>query len=162
MSSAVDFLFGGTDKTSLKQQKRENEEIRRYVEQMRTGSRADLLGLWPGAMDSANQGYQSALDMFNQSIPQQASVFQQGNMNAQQTLQGGLDPYMAALMGNPINTGAMQPRGVNADFGWIPDKTPQGPSPADLLGGGQPQAQTPQAMPFGDAAFWGQYYTQRA
>jgi len=121
--------------------KQRNAEIDAYARQMQEQSRADLMNLFPGAFDNMNMGYQSTLDMLNQSLPMQASTFQQGNMNAQNTLLNGMDPYMAALMGNPIDMSGLQARGVDYNFDWIPQQLPQYQSPAQLLGGENPYAQ---------------------
>jgi hypothetical protein len=108
---------------------------------MQEQSRQDIMKLFPGAFDNMNMGYQSALDMLNQSLPMQASTFQQGNMNAQNTLLNGMDPYMAALMGNPIDMSGLQARGVDYNFDWIPQQLPQYQSPGQLLSGDNPYAQ---------------------
>ena len=135
----------GQDGKAHRYAKQRNAEMDAYIKQMQEQSRNDLLGLWPGAMNNANMGYQAALDMFGQSIPQQMGAFTQGNMNAQGTLLAGMDPYMAALMGNPVDMSGLQPRGVSYDTSWIPQQLPQYASAADLLGG-QPQQQ-PQQSP---------------
>ena len=135
----LDKLFGGSDKSAHRYTKQRNAELDAYIQQMMDQSRGDMMGLWPGAMDNANMGYQAALDMFGQSVPQQMGAFTQGNMNAQSTLLGGLDPYMAALMGNPVDMSGLQPRGVNYDTSWIPQNLPEYASAANLLGGAPQQ-----------------------
>ena len=146
MSSIVDTLFGGTDKTSLKQQKRDNAVIRDYVREMQGQSRDDIMSLWPGVSDNRNMGYQAALDIFGQSMPQQASLFQQGNVGAQNMLLSGLNPYTQAILGQPIDMSGMQPMQFQYDPSFMQQQLPQFTQPSQLLGGQDPAAST-QASP---------------
>jgi hypothetical protein len=102
-------------------------------------ARGDALALAPGGFDARSLGTQGALDVFGQTIPQQLSAFQQGNMGAQQALLGGMPQFQNAIMGLPVDYGAMQPRAVQYDPSFAQQQVPQFQSIADLLGGGAAQ-----------------------
>ena len=86
MSSLVDKIFGGTDKSALKSQKKENLELRGIIGEGAAGARQDVLDLFPSAEGARTAGFQGALDVFGQTIPQQAAAFTGGNVAAQQAL----------------------------------------------------------------------------
>lgn len=142
MSSVVDRLFGGTDKSSLRSQKAANKEIQDFVREQMGQSRQDVMDLWPGISQNRNMGYQQALDMFGQSMPQQVDMFQQGNMGAQSALLAGMPQFQNAILGMPTDMSGLQPMQINYDTSWMQQQLPQFQTAADLLGGGgqaQPQ-----------------------
>ena len=67
---------------------------------------------------SAQEGFQGALDLMGQTIPQQAALFQGGNVAAQNTLLAGLPQQNNAIMGNPIDLSGLQPtqQAYNTDY----------------------------------------------
>lgn len=144
MSSVVDTLFGGTDKSSLKSQKKANKDTQNFIRQQMGQSRDDIMGLWPGISQNRNMGYQQALDMFGQAMPQQMDMFQQGNMGAQSTLLAGLPQFQNAILGLPTDMSALQPRQINYDTSWMQQQLPDFQSPAQLLGGSATQSSAPQ------------------
>lgn len=64
--------------------------------------------LFAQAQDNANLGFQGALDVFGNTIPQQLTAFQQGNQQAQSLLGAGLEQSQNAILGNPISNKAFQ------------------------------------------------------
>ena len=83
-------------------------------------ARQDLMTLFPAAIESAQQGFQGAADVFKSVVPQQSQVFQQGNINAQNTLLSGLPQQQNAILGNPVNNQALQPTNqFQPDFGFL-------------------------------------------
>ena len=99
MSSIVDTLFGGTDKSSLKSQKAANLVSQQFTRDQLAQARGDTTALFPGADINRNLGFQGAFDVLGQTVPQQFSTIQQGNVGAQQALIGGLPQIQNALLG---------------------------------------------------------------
>jgi hypothetical protein len=141
-----DKLFGGTDKSAQKLTQQDNAQRQAFIEQMQGQTRGDYLGLAPGMEQNANMGFQSALDMYGQFVPQQMDVFQQGNVAAQGHLLAGMPQFNNAIMGLPVDYSAFQPTQLNYDASWAQQQLPQFITTGDLLGG---QSQQPQAQGFG-------------
>lgn len=135
-------LFGGTDKSSLKAQTAANQATQRFIEQQGRQARGDVLALQPGVEQNRMLGTQAALDVLGQTIPQQFSTFQQGNVGAQQQLLAGLPQFQNAILGLPTDFSQFQPQAIQFDPSFAQQQVPQFVSSADLLGqaGAQPQA----------------------
>ena len=71
-------------------------------------ARQDLFKLFPAAQQNTQQGYQGALDVFKQSLPQQANTFQQGNVAAQNQLLAGMPQFQNAILGAPVDYSQFQ------------------------------------------------------
>ena len=97
-------------------------------------ARADVNRLFPQAQQTAQQGFQGALDVFGQSLPAQTDVFQQGNLGAQQAILSGLPQIQNALFGNQVDLGQLQPFQVQQpDLGFFNQTLPQF-TPQDTVG----------------------------
>ncbi len=84
-------------------------------------ARADVNNIFPQAQIRGQQGFQSALDVFRSSAPQQANQFQQGNMAAQQAILAGLPQMQNAILGGPVDLSQLQAfEAAPVDFGFIP------------------------------------------
>jgi len=78
------------------------------------------------AQDTANRGFQGALDVFGQSSPAQLDVFQQGNLGAQQALLAGLPQIQNAILGGNVDLSGLQPFQVQQpDLGFLQQTLPQ-------------------------------------
>ena len=71
-------------------------------------AREDLFKLFPAAQQNTQQGYQGALDVFKQTLPQQAGVFQAGNVAAQNQLLAGMPQFQNAILGAPVDYSQFQ------------------------------------------------------
>ena len=71
-------------------------------------ARGDLFRLFPAAQQNAQQGFQGALDVFNQALPQQAQTFQDGNVAAQNQLLAGMPQFQNAILGSPVDNSQLQ------------------------------------------------------
>ena len=71
-------------------------------------ARGDLFKLFPAAQQNAQRGYQGALDVFSQALPQQAQQFQAGNVAAQNQLIAGMPQYQNAILGAPVDYSQFQ------------------------------------------------------
>ena len=110
-------IFGGTDKSAFRQQKRRNESSTKYIDEQSELARGDLLNLFGDAESASRAGTQAGLDIFSQTIPHQFDAFQQGNMNAQNIIAGGVRGARAALLGLPFQENFQaQPINVNTGF----------------------------------------------
>lgn len=78
-------------------------------------ARGDVMEYFPSAQQSAQQGFQQALNVFNQTLPQQTQAFTSGNVAAQNALLAGLPSMQAAILGTPMPELNLQP------FQYTPD-----------------------------------------
>ena len=104
-------------------------------------ARDDLFRLFPAAQANTMQGYQGALDVFKQSVPQQMAFGQAGNIAAQEQLISGMPQYQNAILGGPVDYSQFQATDLgqpNLDFmnQQISYMDPYGP--ADPLAGMTP------------------------
>lgn len=110
-------------------------------------ARGDLFNLFPSAEANSQKGYQSALDVFGQFMPQQASTFQQGNMGAQNQILAGMPQQHNALMGGAVDYSQFQPTQIDYDPSIFQQQLPdyqtidQAMNPAGVIGPQQNPAQ---------------------
>lgn len=82
-------------------------------------ARGDLFKLFPAAQQNAQQGYQGALDVFNQTLPQQSDIYQQGNVAAQNQLINAMPQYQNAILGGAVDYSQFQPTVLEQpDYGF--------------------------------------------
>ena len=143
MGSIVKTLFGGTDTSSQEAQIQQNEQARRTIAAAQAQARQDAMSLFPAAAANRNLGFQSALDVFGQTIPGQLDVFQQGNVGAQQAILAGLPQAQNAILGLPVDFGAFQPQRLDVNTQFAQQQLPQFQQP-QLAPAGQPPGGIPQ------------------
>mgnify|MGYP001823588692 CR=1 FL=1 len=114
MSSIVKGIFGGTDRSAQNAQIAANREAAEFAKEMGAQARGDVLAIAPGIEQARLGGFQAALDLLGQTIPQQLGAFQQGNIAAQQQLASGLPQFQAALLGQPFDFGTFAPSQIQA------------------------------------------------
>jgi hypothetical protein len=86
------------------------------IRAMREGeerAKAAAIPLFDASQRNALAGFQGALDIQGQFAPAQIDAFQQGNMQAQDTMRAGLDPQIAAILGGNIDLSGLQSQQVN-------------------------------------------------
>ena len=88
-------------------------------------ARGDLFNLFPSAEANSQKGYQSALDVFGQFMPQQADTFQQGNMAAQNQILAGMPQAHNALMGGAVDYSQFQPAQIDYDPSMFQQQLPE-------------------------------------
>jgi len=71
-------------------------------------ARGDVNRLMAQARQDSNQGFQGALGVFENVVPQQSDIFQQGNINAQNTLLSGLSQTQNAILGGNVDLSQLQ------------------------------------------------------
>lgn len=140
MSIIKDTFFGGAEKKAAKAQQKSLEQGQDFIrEGVKEGREAiNLFG--PQAIQSGQQGFQAALDVFGQSLPAQTQVFQGGNVAAQRALLAGLPQIQNAILGGQIDLSGLQPfQQQLPDLSFfsqqIPTQNQPQPEVSNLLGG---------------------------
>lgn len=108
-------LFSSTDDSSQQFQLAENAATRELIAKGVKQARGDILDLFPGGLDARNQTINQALGILGQTIPQQLSVTQQGNVGAQGALLSGLPQIQNAILGQQVDLSGLQPQTLNFD-----------------------------------------------
>ena len=107
---------------SQEDQKARNEA---FIREQAAAAREDILPLFGAAQEARELGAQGALDIFGQTIPQQAQLFQGGNVAAQQALLGGLPQQISAIRGTPFDLSGLQPTQLDFDPSFAQQQLPQ-------------------------------------
>jgi hypothetical protein len=95
-------------KASVRASEQAGEKSSQQIAASTAQARNDLFKLSPASQENAQRGYQGALDVFNQALPQQAGVFQAGNVAAQNQLLAGMPQYQNAILGAPVDYSQFQ------------------------------------------------------
>jgi hypothetical protein len=82
-------------------------------------SRGDLFRIAPTAFQNRLQGMNAATSLFQQSVQPQMGAFQQGNIGAQETYLSGLPQQINAILGQPIDLGGLQAKGLPTDLSFL-------------------------------------------
>lgn len=106
-------------------QKDQNATNEAFIREQAAKAREDILPQFGLAQEARQQGAQAALDVFGQTIPQQAGVFQAGNVGAQQALLAGLPQIQNALLGRPVDLSGLQAQQLPFDTGFAQQQLPQ-------------------------------------
>lgn len=141
MSIIKDTFFGGAEKKAAKATQKGIEKGIDTTKASVQQARGDINRLFPQAEQNLTQGFQGALDVFRDTTPQQSDIFQQGNINAQQSLLAGLPQIQNALLGGNVDLSGLQPsQQIQPDFGFLSQFINPQPEPeiTDPLAG-QPQ-----------------------
>lgn len=144
LSSITDTLFGDSGKGAAKQSKKDSAANREFIRQATETARADIDRIFPQVQAQRLGGFQGAQNVLAQGIPQQFDIFQQGNLQAQQT--AGLAPQQIqnALLGIQPDFGFLQPgQAQQPDFSFLNQPLAGQPTQEELLAQ-QQQAQQPQ------------------
>ena len=149
LGDASDFLFGGESDTGIKENRRENREYRRYIDEKEEVARNDLNSIIPAARESSRQAYQEAIQLLRRLPMQQNKLLANDNMSAQAALLGGAQQYQNAIMGAPVDFSAFQPYKLGQGQ-W--DATGSNPSSASWMTEMPAFLQTPQGIPAGQEA----------
>ena len=88
-------------------------------------------------------GFQGALDIFGQSVPEQARLFGAGNVGAQEQLIAGLPQIQRALLGQQVDFSQFQPTTLTPNLAFTQQTLPQSPTIAELLAPPAPAPVTP-------------------
>tara|TARA_R110000751_G_scaffold95960_3_gene187372 strand:+ start:645 stop:1487 length:843 start_codon:yes stop_codon:yes gene_type:complete len=139
-------LFGGSDDSAQDAQIDQNREVLALQAKLAEQARGDIMDIFPGVRQSAQEGFQGALDIYGQAIPQQASLLQGGNVAAQNTLLAGLPQQNAAILGQRVDLSGLAPtrQSYSTDFmqqqlpervAMMPENAQNSFLPSDYLSG---------------------------
>lgn len=78
----------------------------------------------PSAIHAATEGVQQGLNVMGEVIPHQFDAFNQGNVGAQQQILAGMPMHDAAIRGQAIDYGSLQPVNINYDTSWAQQNLP--------------------------------------
>lgn len=95
-------------KSAVRAQEQAGDKASSQLKDATNQARGDLSKLFPAAQQNSQQGYQGALDVFKQALPQQANTFQSGNVAAQNQLLAGLPQFQNAILGAPVDYSQFQ------------------------------------------------------
>ena len=112
-------------KKASKAQGKASDASLAYTKEAADQARGDLFKLYPAAQDNARAGFQGAMDIFGQTVPQQGNLIQQGNVGAQQQLLAGLGQSRNALLGGQFDPSQLQPVTLNANYDFASQQLPQ-------------------------------------
>lgn len=151
MSFIKDTFFGGAEKDAAKAIVKGEEAGMQFIREGVAQARGDIQNIFPAAQQALQGGFQGAADIFSQAIPQQANVFQQGNVAAQQQIAQGLPQFQNAIFGNAVDFSQFQPVQLQQpDFSFLqnqqfqttnpfaPPEPVMGPQPSQFGGFGNP------------------------
>lgn len=118
MGGLVKSIFGGKDSSAQRLQVDANAQDRALFQRNTDTARSEARALTGAGDENRNMSFQQILALLGGTIPQRMAAQQQGNVGAQQQLINGLPMIQAALMGQPMNFGAMQPTQIaySTDF----------------------------------------------
>lgn len=102
-------LFGGESKTGMKASQRENNIVREGMFEAAHGSRDAINEYIPRGMENQRQAFNTMFDMAREAPQQQLNMINQGSMDRQAALLGGLSNYERAIMGLPTQQMTPQP-----------------------------------------------------
>ena len=108
MSFIKDVFFGGAEKKAAKAQTQALGEGQEFIRQGIEEARGAAIPLFGAAQQNLLGGFQGALDIFGQTVPQQLQAFQGGNVGAQRALLAGLPQQQAAILGGALDPNALQ------------------------------------------------------
>lgn len=108
-SGGAAILDSRSQKNAVKSAERQKAASQAYIEKQIAQARQDIFKLFPEAQKSRQQGLNAGLSLFNQAYPQMQNTFQQGNVQAQQALIGGLPQIQNSIMGRAVDLRGMQP-----------------------------------------------------
>lgn len=108
-------LLGGASKDAAKQQGEALERSRVTIEEGKERARGEIMKMFPQARQSALTGFQDASNLLSGTLPMQMNAYNQGNMNAQQTMLSGAPQYQNAILGNQVDYSGFQPKQVQFD-----------------------------------------------
>ena len=112
-------LFGGDDDKAAKWQREDNREMLDFIKKQSALSRRDAIPRYDQAQAVRRLGYDEALKLLGKSIPQQARLLREGNINQQGTFAGGSNMYADALLGRSVNANDLVREPLEVDTGFL-------------------------------------------
>tara|TARA_R110002074_G_scaffold24842_1_gene73915 strand:+ start:1187 stop:1744 length:558 start_codon:yes stop_codon:yes gene_type:complete len=134
MTKLVKTIFGGESDEGIERQEKSNQLLRDFLARQEAMGRADIRKAMPSQYAAMTAGQQSALDVYGQTMPQQANAFVGGNVAAQQSLLSGMPMYEQAIRGGDVNYAALKPYQGSYDMSFAQQKLPDAVANPAYLG----------------------------
>lgn len=112
-------LFGGDDDKAAKWQREDNREALDFIKKGVAQSRADTIPRFEEAEEKRRAGYNEALRLFGEAIPQRFRLMQEGSQNQQDTFLSGADLYRNAIMGLPVDMSVLRKDPLTVDYSFL-------------------------------------------
>lgn len=113
LSDLVGAFTGSTARDAARAQEASLKEGQQLVKEGVAEATQKLETIFPKAQQQQAEGFQSAINLFSDLLPQQAQTYQQGNVQAQQSLLAGLPQMQNAILGAPVDYSGFQPQQVS-------------------------------------------------
>ena len=111
-------------KKALKTQQAQNASNAKFLAKQTAKAEGQITNLFGASQSNQQEGFKRALEILGQTIPQQLSTFQQGNVGAQEQLLAGLPQIQNALLGRQVDLSGLQPKQVQFDPSFTQQKIP--------------------------------------
>ena len=98
-----DAYFGGAEKDAAKEEQKGLANASQALQNSSAIARGESTELFRRGAENAQGGFQAALDTWNRTIPQQMQTYQDGNVQGQQQMLGGLQQGIGAMLGQPVD-----------------------------------------------------------
>ena len=134
MSKLVTALFGGESTAGIEAQEDANALLKQFMERQQETARTDIRNAMPSQFAAMTAGQQAGLDVYGQTMPQQANAFVGGNVAAQQALLSGMPMYEQAIRGTNVNYGGLQPYEGSYDMSFAQQQLPDAVANPAYLG----------------------------
>ena len=126
--------FGGESDEGIERQEKSNQLLRDFLARQEAMGRADIRKAMPSQYAAMTAGQQAGLDVYGQTMPQQANAFVGGNVAAQQSLLSGMPMYEQAIRGGDVNYAALKPYQGSYDMSFAQQKLPDAVANPAYLG----------------------------
>tara|TARA_R110002126_G_scaffold289070_1_gene443518 strand:- start:242 stop:814 length:573 start_codon:yes stop_codon:yes gene_type:complete len=112
------------NKKALSAQQAQNDSNAKFLAKQTAKAEGQVKSLFETSQGNQQEGFRRALDILGQTIPQQLSTFQQGNVGAQEQLLAGLPQIQNALLGRQVDLSGLQPKQVQFDPSFAQQQIP--------------------------------------
>ena len=129
MGGISGFIDSITGKAGMDAQEEQNKRNELFIKEQSAQAKRVIKPLFDYAQRNIEKGSQAALDVFAQTIPEQYQSIRNANYGAQEQLLAGLPQIQNALLGNPVDMGALQPHMLARPSGFIKQQVPNFTSP---------------------------------
>jgi hypothetical protein len=132
-SELGDAFFGGAEKKAAKEEQKALADAALALGGGTATARGEAKALYGGAIDQTQQGFQKALDLWNQIGLRGSRTMQEANTAGQRQMLSGLKEAHANLLGVPMNYSELQANPPYRDFQFWPQMPPAMDPRTDLV-----------------------------
>mgnify|MGYP003635335939 FL=1 len=122
-------ISSSSAKAGVKAQEKQNERSEAFIREQAINARNDAIPLYNAAQENRGIGTQAALDVFEETVPEQGRLFTAGNMAAQGTMLSGLEQSNNAILGMPVDYSGLQPQEFTPNYGFLEQGIPEFSNP---------------------------------